>query len=77
MIEYEIPYDLLPIILPDSMVQSQLNFSHPYSTENSIQYSVWQKNLKKSRRLYMYNWITLLNRRNYHNFVNKLYFNKT
>ena len=36
-----------------------------------------EKNLKKNGCVYVYNWITLLYSRNYHNIVNQLYFNKT
>ena len=32
---------------------------------------------KKKGYVYMYNWITSLHSRNYHNIVNQLYFNKT
>ena len=38
---------------------------------------MWEKNLKKNGYVYMYNWIILLNSRNFHNIVNQLYFNKT
>ena len=50
-----------------------------YSTGNSSQYSVMVYVGKESERewicVYIYNWITLLYRRNYHNIVNQLYFN--
>ena len=38
---------------------------------------MWEKNLKKNGYVYMYNYITLLYSRNYHNIVNQLYFNRT
>ena len=37
---------------------------------------MWEKNLKENGCVYMYNQITLLYSRNYHNLVNQLYFNK-
>ena len=37
---------------------------------------MWEKNLKESGCVYMYKWIILWHRRNYHNIVNQLYFNK-
>ena len=41
-------------------------------------YSIsWNKLMEKSiKRIYMYNWITLLYTRNLYNIVNRLYFNK-
>ena len=50
-----------------------------YGTENSTQYSVIiyvGKNLKGNGCVYMYNWITLLYSRIYHNLVNQIYSNK-
>ena len=38
-------------------------------------YDRQEKNLKKNRYVYMYNWITLLYTWNYHNTVNQLYSN--
>ena len=38
---------------------------------------LWGKNLRENRRVYMYNCITLLYRRNYRNLVNQLYFKTT
>ena len=38
--------------------------------------SMWEKNLKENGYVYMYDRITLLYSRNYHNLVNRLYFNK-
>ena len=49
-------------------------------TENTTQYSVIIYIGKESERescMYMYNGITLLYSRNYHNLVNQLWFNKT
>ena len=43
---------------------------------NILWWSLREKNLKKNGCVYMYNWITLLFSRNYHNIVNQLYFNK-
>ena len=37
---------------------------------------MWEKNLKENECKCMYNWITLLYTRNYHNLVNQLDFNK-
>ena len=51
-----------------------------YNTENSTQYSVIiyvGKESKENECVHMYNGITLLYSRNYHNLVNQLYFNKT
>ena len=51
-----------------------------YSTGNSTQYSVMVYVGEESEKewcVYIYNWITLLYSRNYHNMVNQLYFNKT
>ena len=52
----------------------------PYNTGNSAQYSViicvWKESKKKGC-VYIYNWITSLCSRIYHNTVNQLYFNKT
>ena len=36
-----------------------------------------EKESEKKGCMYMYNWIILLYSRDYHNIVNKLYFNKT
>ena len=36
-------------------------------------WSMWKKNLKKNGCMYMYNWVILLYRRNYHNIANQLY----
>jgi len=44
---------------------------------NILWSSVWEKNVKENGCVYMYNWITLLYSRNYHNIVNQLYCNKT
>ena len=38
---------------------------------------MWEKDLKENGWVYMYNWITSLYSRNYHNIINQLYFNKT
>ena len=43
---------------------------------NILWLSIWEKNLKENGCVYMYNWITLLYSRNYHNTVNQLYVNK-
>ena len=51
-----------------------------YSTETSTQQSMTiyvGKEPEKEWMCDMYNWITLLYSRNYHNFVNPLYFDKT
>ena len=52
-----------------------------YSPENSTRYSVIIYIVKRSERewlcVYMYNWITLLYSRNYHNLVNQIYINQT
>ena len=50
-----------------------------HCTENSTQYSVIIYMGKESEKIdmYMYNWITLLYIKNYHNTVNQLHFNKT
>ena len=44
---------------------------------NILWSSIREKNQKRKGCMYMYNWITLLHSRKYHNFVNQLYFNKT
>ena len=44
---------------------------------NILWYSTWEKNLKENGCLFMYDWITLLYSRNYHNPVNQQHFNKT
>ena len=36
---------------------------------------MWEKNVKENGSEYIYNWISLLHSRNYHNLVNQLYFN--
>ena len=36
-----------------------------------------EKNMKKNICINVYNWVILLYRRNEHNIVNQLYFNKT
>ena len=36
---------------------------------NFLWWSVWEENLKKNGCVYMYNWITLLYSRNYHNYT--------
>ena len=38
---------------------------------------MWEKNLKENGGVYVYHRITFLYIRNYHNIVNRLYFNKT
>ena len=43
---------------------------------NLLWLSMWEKNLKETWSVYMFNWITLLYIRNDHNIVNQLYFNK-
>ena len=43
---------------------------------NILCWSILGKNLKENGYVHMYNWITLLYSRNYHNIVNELYFNK-
>ena len=35
---------------------------------------MWEKNLKKNIYVYMYNCVTLMYSRNYHNIVNQLYY---
>ena len=39
--------------------------------------SMWEKNLNENGCVCMYDWVTLLSRRNDHNNVTQLYFNKT
>ena len=46
---------------------------YPVFCENLYGQVIWKKN----ECIYMYNWITLLSRRSYHNIVNQLYVNKT
>ena len=40
---------------------------------STLQWPIWQKNLKKSIHTYMYDWFTLLYTWNCHNIVNQLY----
>ena len=47
-----------------------------YSTGNYIQYSVINHIGKEYENVYVYNWVTLINSRNYRNIANQLYFNK-
>ena len=37
---------------------------------------MWEKNLSKNGYMHMYDWVTLLYSRNYHNLVSQLHFNK-
>ena len=49
-----------------------------YSTENYIEYPMINHNGKeyKKEQTYVYNWVTLLYSRDWHNIVNQLYVNK-
>ena len=42
---------------------------------NILRSSMWEKNLKENRWVYMFNWIVV--QKKYHNIVNQLYFSKT
>ena len=57
------------------IVFTDSSFPARHPSKNSI--CMWGKNLKENGYVYMYNPITLLYSRNYHNLVNQLYSNKT